>query len=284
MAIHGVWRFASLGSGSRGNGTLISKGSKNYLVDCGFTLKQTVMRLEKLNLAAEDLTGILVTHEHGDHIRGVLPLARKYGIPVFASHGTARARGVRGVNRGKEKEVTLLNSQDIALHVVEDERQIVLGDIWVKPVSVPHDAREPLQYIFGDESVQIGVLTDIGHITPHVEACYRGCDALLVESNHDIPMLENSSYPAHIKQRVGGLHGHLSNAQTAEFLVGVNHDDLQHVVIGHMSEQNNSVACVESAMLGITEELNQVTFASQDNGTGWIEVSTQQQFDSQKVC
>jgi len=273
-----IWRFASLGSGSRGNGTLISKQRASgldtscFLIDCGFSLKQSEQRLERLGVLPETLSAILVTHEHSDHIQGVLPLAKKYAIPVYCSHGTSRASHRRGSRQGLEKNNSLRNSADITLNIVEGERRIEIGEVWVQPVSVPHDAREPLQFILGDDSVSIGVLTDIGHITPHVVDSYTGCDALLVESNHDVQLLENSNYPGHLIQRVRGLHGHLSNVQTAEFLASVLHPKLQHVVIGHMSEQNNTMECVESAFADITEKLNNLTFASQQEGTGWIEV------------
>jgi len=274
----GKWRFASLGSGSRGNGTLISRGHTEendascFLIDCGFSLKQSQLRLERLGVSPESLTAILVTHEHSDHIQGVIPLAKKYNVPVFCSHGTSRASHRRGHRQGQEKDSSLRKNADIVLSIVEGEKRIEIGGVWVQPVSVPHDAREPLQFIIGDDSVSIGVLTDIGHITPHVVNSYSACDALLVESNHDLQMLENSNYPGHLIQRVSGLRGHLSNDQTAEFLENVLHPKLQHVVIGHMSEQNNTRDCVESAFAGIKSKLGNLTYASQQEGTGWIEV------------
>lgn len=268
------WRFASLGSGSKGNGTLVTNGSTCLLIDCGFTLKQTRLRLQRLGVAAEDLTAILVTHEHSDHIQGVLPLARKFDIPVYCSHGTARARhGRRKSAATANRDVSLQNTDDISLFIVDGQKRLRIGDAWVQPVSVPHDAREPLQYIVGCENFRIGFLTDIGHITPHVESCYQACDAILVESNHDSEMLSNSRYPAHLIQRVGGLHGHLSNEQTVKFLERVLHANLQHVVIGHVSEQNNSEACIRSAFSQLGGRLNKLTFASQEEGTDWIEVS-----------
>ena len=273
-----IWRFASLGSGSRGNGTLISKGQAHssdafcVLIDCGFSLKQSQLRLERLGVSPENLTAILVTHEHSDHIQGVIPLAKKYNLPVYSSHGTSRASHQRGSRQGQEKDNSLRNSTDITLRIVEGEKRFEIGDVWVQPVSVPHDAREPLQFIIGDDSVSIGILTDIGHITPHVVDAYAACDALLVESNHDLQLLESSNYPDHLIRRVSGLHGHLSNDQTAKFLENVVHPNLQHVVIGHMSEQNNSLDCVHSAFAGIAVKLSKLTFASQQEGTGWIEV------------
>ncbi len=243
------------------------------MIDCGFTLKQSLLRLERLAILPQELSAILVTHEHSDHIQGVLPLARKFDIPVYCSHGTSRASHRRGTRRGQEKDSSLRNSSDIMLHIVEGEKRVDIGSVWVQPVSVPHDAREPLQFIIGDESLSIGVLTDIGHITPHVVNSYAGCDALLVESNHDLDLLQNSNYPEQLIQRVSGLHGHLSNAQTAGFLESVMHPKLQHVIIGHMSEQNNTQASVRAAFNGIEERLERLTFASQHEGTGWIEVS-----------
>ena len=146
-------RFASLGSGSRGNGTLLESDTTCVLVDCGFSVRETERRLRRLGRSAEDLSALLVTHEHTDHIRGVLPLARKYGIPVYATHGTAQY----------DTLLSLPGYREVNTHAV-----FRVGDIEVTPVAVPHDAREPCQYVFASGQRPLGLLTDLGSVTPHV--------------------------------------------------------------------------------------------------------------------
>ncbi len=247
--------LASLGSGSRGNGTVISCGGVRVLVDCGFSLRQSTLRLARLGLQGSDLAAILVTHEHSDHANGVRALARKYGLPVYVSHGTARGvRDLSGVER----------------RTINAHETFQIEDLTVQPVAVPHDAREPTQFVFSDRRCRIGVLTDLGHITSHVIESYSGCDGLLLEANHDLTMLRTGSYPEHLKRRVGGKLGHLSNDQTVVLLDAVKHSGLREVVIGHISEQNNAPPCLADAFDDLAKDLNSFRYATQGAGTGWI--------------
>jgi phosphoribosyl 1,2-cyclic phosphodiesterase len=249
--------MAALGSGSRGNGLLVEHGDTCLLVDCGFSLRATVQRLQALGREAQDLSAILVTHEHSDHIKGVKALCAKYQLPVYMTHGTARHRSVTQVERQQ-----LIRGQD----------SFDIGEISVQAVTVPHDASEPCQYVFEAAGQRVGLLTDLGHVTPRIQQSYSHCDSLFIESNHDEQMLAAGSYPAALKRRVGGNWGHLSNRQTRDFLQGVCLERLQHLVVGHISEQNNCPDLVAAAMQLPQLGQAQVSFAEQDQILGWITI------------
>ncbi len=254
--------FASLGSGSRGNGTLVALGQdapgqhdapqRLFLVDCGFTLKQTETRLHRLGLSAGDIDAIFVTHEHADHIGGIAALAHKYAIDVYASYGTLKHE-LKGV----------------VTHAVDGDVPFELDGVQVNPVRVPHDAKEPTQFVFSDSTETIGVLSDLGCVTGHVVEQFSHCTHLLLEANHDSHMLRTGSYPPRLKQRVGADYGHLSNEQAWELLQRVAHQDLS-VVLGHISEQNNNLALLQREFASFTEQLGGLAFASQDDGFGWV--------------
>ncbi|MBB3048062.1 phosphoribosyl 1,2-cyclic phosphodiesterase [Litorivivens lipolytica] len=251
-------RFASLGSGSRGNGTLVESNNTCLLIDCGFTIKDTERRLARLGRRVDELNGILVTHEHSDHIKGVGPLARKYNLPVFASHGTALYEGLGNV---------------AVLNEVNTHGTFTVGDIEVSAVAVPHDAREPCQYVFAHRDRRLGLLTDLGSITPFVVEQYRQCDALVLEFNHDIDMLAMGPYPPSLKRRVGGDWGHLNNRQAAQLLSMVEQARLQHVVMAHISEKNNTVALAEAALQTVLERSEAAISADQDGGFDWLAIA-----------
>lgn len=252
-------RFTSLGSGSRGNATLVEGGATRLLLDCGFAAREVESRLQQVGVAADTLDGILVTHEHQDHIRGVGPLARRHGIPVWITHGTHRQQRC-----GQLPHLQLIHSHQCAFTV---------GDIEVQPYPVPHDASEPVQFIFQADGVQLGVLTDTGHITPHIIQVLAGCDALLLEFNHDPRMLADGPYPWALQRRVGGELGHLSNPQAAELLAQLDHDRLQHLVAAHLSEKNNHPDRVEGALLSTVPELaGRLSFTCQNEVSDWFEV------------
>jgi len=233
-------------------------GGGTLLVDCGFTVKETEVRLERLGKSARDLSAILVTHEHSDHIKGVPALARRYSIPVFMTPGTYRSRDLGDLP---------------ALNLIHSYSPFELDGIRVNPVAVPHDAREPSQFVFEFAGLRLGILTDLGSITPHVEAAYQTCDAMVLEANHDPIMLASGPYPPSLKQRVGGQWGHLSNQQTAGFLCRIDTQQLQHLVVAHISQKNNSLEMVREALEPVTQAVRQVTYACQDQGFDWLEVA-----------
>jgi len=254
-----VIRFALLGSGSEGNALVVQVDSTTVLMDCGFSVSETVARLARLGLQAEQLDGILVTHEHSDHIAGVARLARKFDIPVWMTHGTLRFQHAAFA--------------EIAVTEINPHSSFSVGDIQVRPILVPHDAGEPVQYVFGDGAFKLGVLTDTGHATPHIESALSGCHALVLECNHDAEMLRNGRYPASLKQRVGGRYGHLNNEQAATLLSHLDNSRLQHIVAAHLSQQNNlptlAVAAL-SEVLGCAEDW--VAVADQQQGLDWREL------------
>jgi phosphoribosyl 1,2-cyclic phosphodiesterase len=247
-------RLASLGSGSKGNATLVESDNTCILIDCGFSLKETTKRLSRLGRSVDDLDAVLVTHEHSDHIKGVATLAKKHKVPVYMSHGTA--------NSQKELafEVKRLNCHG----------SFTIGNIEIQPVPVPHDAREPCQFVFSQNNFRLGVLTDLGHISSIVFDRYKDCDLLLVEANHDVEMLYQGPYPESLKQRVAGDWGHLSNRQTMDFLQAINHDRLQKVVLGHISETNNSTFLVENCLSDVSKLQADVVLAYQNDGSHWL--------------
>jgi len=248
-------RIASLGSGSRGNATLVQSDSTLLLVDCGFSAKETEARLARLGLQAGDIDAVLVTHEHSDHISGVARLSRKHQLPVYLSRGTSASGRCDGTWQ---------------THYFHSEADFVIGDIEVAPIAVPHDAREPCQFVFTCGPRRIGVLTDLGSITPAVTRHFQGCQALLLECNHDAEMLENGPYPYPLRQRVGGDWGHLNNVQAADLLRQVQGEELQHLIVAHISEKNNHRDRVHSALAEVYQAMEKIVWADQSAGFSWL--------------
>lgn len=249
-------RFASLGSGSKGNGTLVSAGSTCLLIDCGFGRREAERRLATRGLAPQDLDAILVTHEHGDHSGGVAALSKRYSLPVFTSHGTLASNRLTGA------------AQTLAFNAGD---AFTVGEIEVQSVAVPHDAREPVQFCFHWNSLKLGILTDLGSVTPHVIDAFSECTALLLESNHDTELLARGPYPPSLKRRVAGNYGHLNNAQTRELLMALSGSPPAALVLAHLSEQNNSPEHVRAAVDGAYDPLQtRLTIAEQVQGFDWI--------------
>jgi phosphoribosyl 1,2-cyclic phosphodiesterase len=248
-------RFASLGSGSKGNATLVAAGDTLVMVDCGFSVREACRRMSRRGVSADQLDAILVTHEHSDHISGVPGLSRRYGIPVYLTHGTAATGRCEASH-----ELRTFNCGE----------QLLIGDLAVTTVPVPHDAAEPCQFRLESGSSALGILTDLGSITPHVVQHYGSCDGLLLEFNHDTPMLLAGSYPPMLKQRVAGDWGHLNNGQSLELLRAVELARLRHLVVAHVSENNNTRELVEGALLTVMDGLDRVVFADQSEGFDWL--------------
>jgi phosphoribosyl 1,2-cyclic phosphodiesterase len=242
-----LFRFASLGSGSEGNALLVQVGQTCVMMDCGFNLAESVSRLSRLGLNPADLSGIVVTHEHGDHIAGVARLARNYDLPVWLTHGTLRAQFK---TMGGLPNVTEMNPHDA----------FAIGEIQVQPYLVPHDAAEPVQFVLGSS-------------TPHIEQTLSGCAALVLECNHDTALLENGNYPYSLKQRVGGRLGHLNNVDAGRLLARLDNSQLQHIVAAHLSKRNNTP---DLALHELSKALNcskeWVGVATQDDGFSWREI------------
>ena len=254
-------RFASLGSGSEGNALLVATGRTLVMMDCGFGLQDTASRMERLGVSPGQLSGIVVTHEHSDHINGVARLARKFNLPVWLTHGTLHSQpkafaGVRCLNE------------------IDPHRTFAIGDVEVAPYPVPHDAAEPVQFVFSDGARRLGVLTDTGCSTTHIEQTLSGCHALVLECNHDSDMLMNGDYPYPLKQRVGGRLGHLNNDDAAGILGRLDVSRLQHLVSAHLSRKNNTANLARQALSCVMNcEAGWVGVATQEEGFAWREIA-----------
>ncbi|TFH06806.1 MAG: MBL fold metallo-hydrolase [Nitrosomonadales bacterium] len=250
-------RFACLGSGSQGNGLIIEVAKTRLLLDCGFSIKEVTTRLSRLGLQPDMLDGIIITHEHEDHIGGVERLARRFDVPVWLTHGTLR---------GAKKTFSTLPR----INIIDSHQRFSIGDVDIQPYPVPHDAYEPAQFVFSDGAFRLGVLTDTGSSTTHIEAVLSRCHALVLECNHDAQLLANSNYPQNLKQRVGGRFGHLENAASAQILEKLDCSLLQHLIAAHLSKINNTPKLAQSALSGaINCNLDWIGVAEQSMGFDW---------------
>ncbi len=254
--------FAYLGSGSRGNSALIEAGSTCVMLDCGFSVRQTQQRLARLGRSPADIDALLVTHEHSDHSRGVAAMARRHGLRVYMTPGTYA--GCR--------------DQDIpTLKMLNCHAPLEIGDLLIEPVPVPHDAREPCQFVFSSAGLRFGVLTDAGHVTRHMLEAYGGCDTLMLECNHDLEMLARGPYPPALRQRVGGDLGHLNNEQAASMVGDLMASGLGRVLAVHVSEKNNTYALARSALArAIDCDPAAIDVVEQDAGIAWQPVAVSQ--------
>lgn len=249
-------RLASVGSGSKGNATLVCSGETTLLVDCGFGAREMLARLVELDVDAADIDAILVTHEHSDHIGGVTAISKATGAPIYATHGSIISGKLESARRVVE---------------IASDSTFAIGDIDVTAVTVPHDAREPVQYIFQHADKQVGVLTDLGTVSEHVLRAYSRCDLLLLEFNHDLEMLRRGPYPAALKRRVSGDFGHLNNQQALAMLNSLGDNLPQVVIAGHISEQNNAIDVVESLLEPMISSTDlTVIYATQSQGFDWV--------------
>ena len=254
-------RFAILGSGSRGNAALIESGRTRLMLDCGFSARETMARLTRHDRNHEMLSAILITHEHGDHCRGVVSCARRFGVPVWMTAGTYSAL--------KEKF-----DADADIRLINPHERFAIDDIEIQPFPVPHDAREPCQFTFSDGNTRFGFLTDIGSITAHVVSMLSDCDALVLECNHDARMLRDGPYPPSLKARIGGEHGHLENGVAADLLSQVMSPRLRYVAAAHLSETNNTPALARAALSrAMGCEPSFIDVAEQDEGLAFYNVS-----------
>lgn len=257
-------RFCSVGSGSGGNATLVEAHDgtavTRVLVDCGFSARELGHRLARIGLAPDALNGVFITHEHGDHVGCALTLARRHRVPLWMSRGTWRAIGEP-------------DPSETSIRFARDGEAIAIGGLELAPYTVPHDAQEPLQLCFSDGARKLGLLTDVGSITPHLLEKLTGCDALLLECNHDRNLLAGSRYPAMLKRRIGGAYGHLSNDTAARILASVMHGRLRHVVAAHLSAENNRPDLArESLAAACHASPTDIRVASAELGFDWIDI------------
>ncbi len=249
-------RFTSLGSGSSGNALVVENGGTRVMMDCGFTLADTKARLERVGLAPSQVCGIVVTHEHDDHMGGVARFALRYAIPVYLTRGTAQWLPP--------------DFPAVLVHCIDSHTPFAIGDLSVEPFPVPHDAREPVQYVFTDGDARLGVVTDIGTVTQHVVEKLSDCEALVVECNHDLDMLMEGPYPVSLKHRVAGRFGHLCNADAGRLVAALERSKLRHLIAAHLSQQNNRPELAVGALSAAAGcEPEWVGVATQDDGFAW---------------
>ena len=220
----------SVVSGSSGNCICIGDDSTHLMIDAGISGKRIEAGLNEMDLTTSDMKALLITHEHSDHIGGVGVLARRYGLPIYGTFGTIQA-----IRNSK----TLGNIDEGLFHVVRPDEDFQIGNLTVTPFSISHDAADPVAYTVRDDRAKVAVCTDTGMYNDYIISHLKGVDALLLEANHDIHMLEVGSYPYPLKQRILSDHGHLSNEASGQLLTKVLHDDMKHILLGHLSQENN---------------------------------------------
>jgi len=249
-------QFASLGSGSAGNSLLVRSANTTLLLDCGFTLRETLVRLGTLSVDPTEIDGVLISHEHGDHTRGVGPFSRKFNVPVWMTPGTAGA---------------CRDTRFPTLRTFSAHEAFSIGDITLDPFPTPHDAAESCQFVFSFRESRFACLTDLGACTAHVMQKVSGVDAMLIECNYDSDMLENGPYPPGLQARIRSNWGHLGNEQAGELLAQLDHSGLRHVLLGHLSERNNtSELAMETVCRYVNSGRERLQVLEQDACSQWI--------------
>ena len=256
-------RLVVLGSGSGGNALVLESGSRRLMIAAGFSCREIEKRLAMVGIDAADFDGLILTHEHSDHTRGVKRFARRHGVPVYATAGTLAEVG--------------LPTDEVDTHVVASGRPQEVGPYVIEPFDVPHDAREPIGLVVEDRlGRRIGIVADLGARSQLAWGRLTDLDALILESNHDLDMLRSGPYPWPLKQRVASRHGHLSNREAAQGIAELDSSHMQWVVLYHLSRTNNMPAlALESAGEALSKEGSpaQLRVASQFEPTSWMEVA-----------
>lgn len=222
--------FFSVASGSSGNCICLGSDQCHVMIDAGISGKRIEEGMNTYDYTTSDMDGVLITHEHSDHIQGLGVVARKYGLPIYATKGTADA---------------ILQSSSVGkidpslFHVIEAGKTFFIGNLEIYPMSISHDAADPVAYLVSDGRYRVGVVTDLGYYDADIVSHMEGLDALLLEANHDIHMLQVGAYPYPLKQRIMGERGHLSNETSGQLLGQILHDGMQHILLGHLSKENN---------------------------------------------
>jgi phosphoribosyl 1,2-cyclic phosphodiesterase len=223
-------RFTSIASGSSGNCTYVGSDNTHILIDAGVSKKRIEEGLNQLDLTLSDIGAIFVTHEHVDHISALHTILKKYNIPIYATGGTIA--GIR--NSDKKNEMSC--SRFIQVFA---DKKVEVGDMIIDPMTISHDALEPCGYRIYCEGKKVGVATDLGCYTDYTVNCLKDCDALLLEANHDVRMLQTGPYPYQLKRRILGDKGHLSNEKSGELLCRLLNDRIKGIFLGHLSKENN---------------------------------------------
>ena len=253
-------QFSLLGSGSSGNAIVLRSTHTTILIDNGLSFKQLCLRAKAVGVSLESLSAIVVTHEHGDHVQGIGVFTRKMPVPVYMTHGTYANLPP---SLGTLGEIIPFEAGD----------RLEIGDMLVQSFSVSHDAADPVGFTVQSGGVQFGLATDLGHVSHLVRNRLAGCHALVIESNYCPEMLRQGDYPPKIQQRIRGRLGHLSNEEMCSLLHSVMHKDLQHVILVHISENNNCPDLVVQRVQGVLKTHPAAMYvATQDAPTPLFEV------------
>lgn len=223
-------RLCSIASGSSGNCIYVGSDSTHLLVDTGISKKRIEESLDELKVKGEELNGILITHEHSDHIQGLGVFCRKYEVPIYATKGT-----IAGICACK----TLGKMPEGLFREIARDDVFYIGDLKVKSFAISHDANEPTGFRIERDKKAVAIATDLGIYDDYIVENLRGLDAVVLEANHDVHMVEVGPYPYPLKRRVLGEYGHLSNEQSGRLLCNILHDNMKHIVLGHLSQENN---------------------------------------------
>lgn len=223
-------RLCSIASGSSGNCIYVGGENTHLLVDTGISKKRVEEGLKALDVKGEELDGILITHEHIDHVQGLGVLSRKYEIPIYATKGTLE---------GIQKISSIGKMPEGLFHEIQVDERFQIGDVEIQPFAISHDANEPSGYRIENGKKAVAVATDLGKYDSYIVENLKNLNALVLEANHDLKMLEVGPYPYPLKRRVMGDRGHLSNELSGRLLCDILHENLQHVVLGHLSKENN---------------------------------------------
>ena len=221
-------KFCSLYSGSSGNSIFLSVGSTKLLIDAGLSAKRIIEALVTIGENPAELSAVLISHEHSDHIKGAGILSRKFNIPIYANENTWEGR------------IPMIGPVNLANRVYFNTgTQFQIGDIAINAFPIPHDACEPVGYNFFAENKKVTIATDIGHISLDLLNCLEASDLLLLESNHDVEMLRIGPYPWHLKKRIAGDNGHLSNEAAGKVIAYMAEKGTKRFLLGHLSRENN---------------------------------------------
>ena len=250
-------RFAVLASGSRSNAIVINQSDTYLLIDCGLSQQKLISKLKNLGLELNNLSGILISHEHADHWGCVEAILQNFKIPIFLTYGSAAIKN--------------FELDDKLTYEICPQQNFTIGDLDILPVTVPHDAKQPVQFVISDINRRMGILTDIGHITTAIKEMYSSLDGLIIEFNYDEEMLNKGKYPLKIKKRIAGRYGHLSNSQSIEFLKAMDLSKLKLLVAGHISENNNSIKKINE-LLKLDEGEFKAIIAPPGWESGWLQL------------
>lgn len=249
-----------LGSGSSGNSIIVSSNKTTILIDAGFSVKGTLNRLREINLPLNEINAIIISHEHNDHCKGWKSCANYFNTPIYSTESTQQILNINGKNINK--------------NIFYTGRSFNVGNLTIKPFPVPHDSSDPTAFLIEDGRYKLGIATDLGYITNLVKNYLSECNAVIIESNHDVEMLKNGPYPWQLKQRIMSRLGHLSNDNVASFIKECIREKCSYLLLAHLSQQNNKIELALSTSLSAlrNNKITKVIVSNQDRATEIIEL------------